>query len=350
MTTATEESINKLLRDTINLILGRTNTIRASQKNAPRPKGNYADVNMVSDLNIGWEQTNYSANGIDLDESIEGMREMTYSFGFYRDTAKDDARKVRTKLASQSVQDLFGLAGVGLVKRTEVRNISEALEDAFENRAQFDMSIYMVGSEEEVVCAIDSIDINGVYEINGRSVPLNDIKVQDIEIDPNPDAWYLNAEPVAIGSSELGVTTTPVHAFDTDLPLTGHYNNTEWLSEFGQIGSQRIAVDLGVPTPIYKIRVSNYHKNGLDTTNGARNIIIYGSLKSDDFISTYGNITSDMAIIFSGEMNQHVAADVIDLQRLQINFIGALFQYVIVDIVDNYGNPNTVGIREVELG
>ena len=53
MTTATEESVNKLLRDTINLILGRSNTIRSSQKNAPRPKtGNYADVNIISDRNL----------------------------------------------------------------------------------------------------------------------------------------------------------------------------------------------------------------------------------------------------------------------------------------------------------
>ena len=162
-----EEAINKLIRDSINLILDIPNyAIKAKQLDAPRPIGPYADVMMISDINIGWEQRQLAdrTEDVDINETISGLRETMMSTSFYRDSAIDNCRKVHIALLRESVQELFATVGVGLTTRSAVREISEALENGWEERAQFDITLNSVGTDEDIIRSIQSLDIAGTFQ------------------------------------------------------------------------------------------------------------------------------------------------------------------------------------------
>lgn len=171
------EAINKLIRDVTDLLLSSPDyTIKAKQKDSPRPSGSYADVDFVSDINIGLEQRELENNidpDLDLTETISGLREIMMSINFYRDDAIDNARSVRTGLIRESIQTLFRAAGIGLVRRSEVREISEPLEDGWEKRAQFDLVLSAVGTDTDIIRAILSVNIAGEFQHRGLKYNFN---------------------------------------------------------------------------------------------------------------------------------------------------------------------------------
>jgi len=165
-----EETINKLLRDVVDLLLSSPDfTIKAKQKDAPRPNNPYADVDFMSDFSIGMEQHKFSDDlgGSDLTENITGMRQLMFSIGFYKDGSRDKARSVRTSLVRESIQSLFRAAGIGLTSRSEVREISEALENGWEERAQFDIVLSSVGTDSDIIKSILSVDLGLEFQSRG---------------------------------------------------------------------------------------------------------------------------------------------------------------------------------------
>lgn len=175
-----EETINKLIRDTVDLLLASPGyTIKAKQKDAPRPTGDYGDIDFVSDTGLGWEQFEYE-NRIadsDLDNTSKGMRQIMMSIGFYRDSSIDNARKVHSGLVRESVQALFREAGIGLTRRSEVREISESLESGWEERGQFDIFLSAVGTDTDIVRSIETVDMAGEFQARGLIYNFN-IEVQ----------------------------------------------------------------------------------------------------------------------------------------------------------------------------
>ena len=162
-----EETINKLIRDIIDLLLVSPGyTIKTKQKDAPRPIGAYSDVEMVTITGIGWEQKSLENNSGDPDvtETLEGYREILMSINFYREEAMDTARMVRMALLRSSILSIFNGADIGLVSRTEVKDLSEPLEDGFEKRAQFDIVLSAIGTDTDIVRAIESVTISGKTE------------------------------------------------------------------------------------------------------------------------------------------------------------------------------------------
>jgi len=171
-----EETINKFLRDIINLLLSSPGyTIKAEQKDALRPKNAYADVAFINDAPLGWEQTEYENNAgdNDLTEIISGMREVMISIGFYRDNSIDNARTVRMGLLRESIQSLFRTANIGISSRSQVRKISEPLENGWEERAQFDIVLSVVGTDTDLAKSILSVDIAGAYQSRGLEYNFN---------------------------------------------------------------------------------------------------------------------------------------------------------------------------------
>ncbi len=159
-----EETVNKFLRDTVNLITGKTNTIR-SRQDGPRPKGSYADIGTISDISLHWEQSTLAdRQDNDLDQTIEGQRELMYSIGFYRTGSMDLAKSTHIGLIRNSIQELFKAANIGLIRRSEIRDISEALENGWEERSQFDIFLNMVGTDADIICSILSVDISAEFQ------------------------------------------------------------------------------------------------------------------------------------------------------------------------------------------
>lgn len=164
-----EESVNSLIRAYINTVLNIDNyAIRENQQNAPRPTGAYCSVNKISDTNVGWEQNIYTnRDDGQLDQNIQGFNELTYSLSFYRLNAIDNCRLARIALNRESIQQLFCSANVGILNRSPVRQITLALEDTFEERAQFDLSVNIVGEDSDIVQTIESALINYKVETCG---------------------------------------------------------------------------------------------------------------------------------------------------------------------------------------
>lgn len=165
-----EEAINKLVRDAVDLLLEQPGyTIRSKQKGAPRPQGAYAAVDFVTSESLGWEQRIFEDNDSDPDltEYISGLRNITMSINFYRQDAMDNARKVRTALVRESIQSLFSQAGVGLVSRSEVRELDEPRDSGWEQRSEFDLVLNTVGTDSDVVRSILTADIAGEFQARG---------------------------------------------------------------------------------------------------------------------------------------------------------------------------------------
>ncbi len=172
-----EETVNKLVRDIVNLILetpgfairGEQNAPRPAGVSAPLPVGDYATVDFVSDVGVGLEEFTGVDRTIDpdIDRTTSGLRELMVSVGFYRDNSVDNARRVHLGLAGDTIRGLLHEGGLGLIRRSAVRRMSERLKNGWEERAQFDIFLSAVASNVEVIKSILSMDIAGAFHSRG---------------------------------------------------------------------------------------------------------------------------------------------------------------------------------------
>lgn len=170
-----EETINKFIRDIINIILEAEGfAIKAKQQGnnklgTPRPQGSYASVDFVTDITIGLEESSLENNteDPDLTETITGTREIMMSVNFYRDSAIDNARSFRTGLIRSSIQELFKESNLGLIGRSIVREIDEPLENGWEERSQMDITLSAVGTDSDLIRSIESVNISAEYQARG---------------------------------------------------------------------------------------------------------------------------------------------------------------------------------------
>lgn len=163
------EAINMRIREIIDLLLEHPGyTIKAKQ-NAPRPQGSYADVEVVSDTSIGWEQIKTSDRDEDEDINFEsqGMGEVLVSIRFYRDNSSDNARFIRSAIVRETIQSLFIESKIGLTRRSDVRDLSETLESGWEEGSQLDLYLSVVGSDLYIVNSILSLNMSVEYQARG---------------------------------------------------------------------------------------------------------------------------------------------------------------------------------------
>ena len=105
------------------------------------------------------------------------MGSVIKSINFFRESAGDNARLVRTALVRESIQSLFRTAKIGLATRSEVRELSDELENGWEERFQFDITLSLIGDDAEIVTSICSADLSGEFQSEGTTNSFN-IEVQ----------------------------------------------------------------------------------------------------------------------------------------------------------------------------
>lgn len=169
-----EENLNKFMRDIIDQIIGTAGfAIKAQQpqspeqQSAPRPEGLYASVHIVSINKVGWEEETFENQpdpDLDLVSTRQGWREILYSLNFYRTNSMDAALAVQIGLMRNSVLESITAVKLGLGQRSDVRDISEALDSGWEERAQFDVTMTTVASDTDIVTAIEEVNIDGRFE------------------------------------------------------------------------------------------------------------------------------------------------------------------------------------------
>jgi len=162
-----EESINNLFREIIgSLLLLPGIVIKAKQKNAPKPSGEYVEVNIFSIERLGLDVKSYEDDIVDVSEEIEGLRELTISISFYRGEAMDNASKVQIGFFRESIQSILRESKIGYTSTSNIRDLSEALENGWEKRAQFDVVLNTVYSDIDIVRAINTLSINDeIYDL-----------------------------------------------------------------------------------------------------------------------------------------------------------------------------------------
>lgn len=170
-----EETLNKLVREIVDNIIGTVGYTVASKQNAPRPSGPYASVDIALITTKGWEESTYKDRtaDIDIDEHIEGSREVMCSIQFYRDNAISNGSSIQTGIIRNSIQEKLRAAGLGLVSRSNVRDISEALENGWEYRAQLDIVLSATGTDSNIIASIQTVSIFGDFQTRGKQVPIN---------------------------------------------------------------------------------------------------------------------------------------------------------------------------------
>jgi hypothetical protein len=174
-----ENAINELVRDLINTILNKEDFAILAKDNGLRPIEAYADVDIMIDTAIGWESKILDNRQVDpdIDQTIEGAREIMVSIGFYRDdeddTAMDNARRTRTGFMRETSLAALRAVNMGLTSRSEVRDISEVLEAEWEKRAQFDLTLSAIGTDAEILRSIESGSISGEFQTPGNSIPIS---------------------------------------------------------------------------------------------------------------------------------------------------------------------------------
>jgi len=154
--------LSKIIRESIDSITGINGlSIDAKQLDAPRPTGNYATVDVSDDRANGWEEVELLDNNLDPDIAgiYSGYREITFSINFFRSGAVDLARASRTGFVRESISEAFKAGKIGLLSRSEVREISLALENGYEERAQFDLTISAVGTDTEILRSVEVVSI-----------------------------------------------------------------------------------------------------------------------------------------------------------------------------------------------
>lgn len=157
-----EEEINRFLRNIVDEILGIPGYMIAAKQNAPRPRGAYGNCDLISLVSVGWDtRQTEDVEGDRVRISTEGIRKGTFSIGFYREQAIDNGIKVQSGLVRETILGKMKAANIGLVSKADVRELSEALDSEWEERAQLDIELNLIGSDEDIVEAITAISIGG---------------------------------------------------------------------------------------------------------------------------------------------------------------------------------------------
>lgn len=142
-----EETINQGIRHVINGILAIPEfAIRGQQYGMVRPNTSedpFAVVTLILDDVVGVPYATY-----DPSYTIESYQTVSYSLSFFRKGAFDFARAVSAGLYRDDIRAAFNTVGLAQKVPGTVRNITEALEEGWEERAQFDLDFDYVASTD----------------------------------------------------------------------------------------------------------------------------------------------------------------------------------------------------------
>lgn len=175
-----EDTLNKAVRDIVNLIIGTPGFAIKANQDESRPSTPYCSVHTMTIMSIGIEEqilTDQVMPDLDIDSRREGYREVMFSLNFLFGNALSNAEQVKIGLTRNSITEFLRAADLGLANRSEVRAMSEPLENGIEERAQFDFVLSAIGTDDDVITSIASLTISGDFQTRGISIPVT-IEVQ----------------------------------------------------------------------------------------------------------------------------------------------------------------------------
>jgi len=138
-----------------------------AEQNIPVPTIPYSTVQLLTAVHLGHDEvriTEQAAPSIDYDETIEGIRELSFSVHFFKSLSLERASKFKTLLKSSVAREYMHTAGLSLGSSTGIRNLTHVIDLGFEPRHQLDIMFRVVDSEKLTVRSIQSIEVLGTYD------------------------------------------------------------------------------------------------------------------------------------------------------------------------------------------
>ena len=176
-----DDTINKYIRDVlVKLIDDASYLVIKADQNSPRRKEPYCTVKVMASKSASLEEYSWKDDGVsDTEITSKAMRSVLVYFNFFKNGALTHdpfyvAGLCRQGLSRQTVCSDLNVNGLGLSTRSQVRNTTFQLDSGFEERATVTASFNFVDTDSEIITTVESAEVIGTYEING--------KVEDLDI------------------------------------------------------------------------------------------------------------------------------------------------------------------------
>lgn len=175
-----DDTINEYIREAIELIINDKDyyVIKADQ-NKPRKNKPYCTVKITASKSMSLEEYSDTNSGVaNVNSTSKVMRNIRVSFDFFKNglSANDPfyyAGLCRQALARQTILSKLNGDGLGLATRSQVKNMTHALDNGFEERANFIATFNYVDIDSEELSTIDSVAIGGNYQYKNNSDDFN---------------------------------------------------------------------------------------------------------------------------------------------------------------------------------
>jgi hypothetical protein len=146
-----------------------------AQQNAARLNGPYSTVNLLSMVGVGWDDIQHEDDpeSEDLIETIVGQRQITISLNFFRDNAFGQASKMRTLINGSDNTIYLQQNGLGYIRSSAIRDLTQPIDETFEPRAQIDMDFYISDVEQLILRSIAAVDMTLSAEFPGSQTEIS---------------------------------------------------------------------------------------------------------------------------------------------------------------------------------
>ena len=167
--TLTFEEFRQAIRVWMVDVIGPMEVI-ISHGTGPRPKGQYATLNVMSPsekLIIETREDTRELNG-DIRADYTGVRKIMVSVNIYRDDVEQKMINLKSSLSRVLIQDYFNGLDIGIIEPSEIRHIPEEIGKSWENRTQCDFFFHVVFKTTDAnIGEIKQIEVTN--EINGNT-------------------------------------------------------------------------------------------------------------------------------------------------------------------------------------
>lgn len=170
-----EEPINKVVRDLVTAIVNPVfplTSIKADQ-DGPSPAGLYATVKTLTTTTDGYDDVLREDSGPnDVQDTLVGLRFVGLSINFLRASSRDAAVLFQQGMQRHQTSQALWAVNLGLLSWSEVRDLSQVVDTVIEPRAQLDLVLSAVATDQEIIEAILTSDIVGTYDNQAKQYDL----------------------------------------------------------------------------------------------------------------------------------------------------------------------------------
>jgi len=131
----------------------------------PRPQLPYASLKIISGpIRAGTDELRQVSSGV---FSVAGLRRIVVSVQVYGEDALLKGSALQTSLSKHSTSASLNAGGLALIRATDVKDVTVALDNRFESRAHLDAEFYLAENEVDDPGLIEKVEVTN--EVDGST-------------------------------------------------------------------------------------------------------------------------------------------------------------------------------------